>query len=242
MARYQMDKAQDILTGVAESHAPSGSGFVVGGRAGEVEGDHTLILVPDIDHAVYMRIAAFYLITGKEIVPVKFQGFKRVLCPGAVGIFRQNAPGAVFSDNAGSLPFVILWVFAVTQDKDQFPWILQGSGSDGDDDWRWGTSRLCLNSGLVFPYRIGEGVSASCSEKSVSAGVVAVNRGVYAEKTVVATPFPIFGLVINGTFFHLDLPDTQVSLEVCAVVHCVPETELYIGKKAKTVWGFVKCW
>ena len=58
--RYKMDKAKKILTGITKAHASSCTGFVVGSRAGKVESHHTLVLVPDICHTVYMGILAVY--------------------------------------------------------------------------------------------------------------------------------------------------------------------------------------
>ena len=48
----QMHKAEQILTGIAEAHAAARAALIIAGGAAHVEGDHTLVLVPDIDHAV----------------------------------------------------------------------------------------------------------------------------------------------------------------------------------------------
>ena len=50
--RDHMDETQEILTGVSEAHPPAGACLVVAGTSAHVKGDHALILVPDIDHAV----------------------------------------------------------------------------------------------------------------------------------------------------------------------------------------------
>ena len=57
-----MYKAQQILAGIAEPDLPSKAGFVVGSRSTYAKSDYTLILIPDINHTVYMRISAYHLI------------------------------------------------------------------------------------------------------------------------------------------------------------------------------------
>ena len=47
-----MEEAEQILTGITEAHAAADTGFIVGSGTGHVEGNHALVLVPDIDHAV----------------------------------------------------------------------------------------------------------------------------------------------------------------------------------------------
>ena len=56
--RNEMHEAEQILAAVAEAHASSGPALVVGRAAAHVEGDHALILVPDVDHAVKFFLAA----------------------------------------------------------------------------------------------------------------------------------------------------------------------------------------
>lgn len=68
----QMDKSQQILTGIPKAHAASGSGFKVRSRTGHIKGNHALILIPDIDHAVELFFTAFYRETGQQICPVFF--------------------------------------------------------------------------------------------------------------------------------------------------------------------------
>ena len=68
-----MYKAKKILTGISKAHASSCTGFVVGSRAGKVESYHTLVLVPDICHTVYVRILTLYMIAGEKIIPVSIQ-------------------------------------------------------------------------------------------------------------------------------------------------------------------------
>ena len=50
--------------------------------------------------------------------------------------------------------------------------------------------------------------------------------------------FPVLGFMIDGGTMDFNLADGVVTLEVCHIVHCIPETELYIRKKRESL-GFV---
>ena len=65
-----MDKAHEVLVGVAEAHATADAALEERGRAGEVEGDHALVLVPDVHHAVELVVGCLHLIDVKQLVPV----------------------------------------------------------------------------------------------------------------------------------------------------------------------------
>ncbi len=66
----QMHEAEQILAGITKSHPAPDAGLVVGGRAAHVKCHHALILVPDIDHTVYLVIGGFHDIAAEQIVPV----------------------------------------------------------------------------------------------------------------------------------------------------------------------------
>lgn len=76
----QMEETEQILTGITEAHAAADPGFVIGSGTGHVEGDHALVLIPDVDHAVEFFIRALYGETGEESGPVFFQFFKSGVC------------------------------------------------------------------------------------------------------------------------------------------------------------------
>ena len=105
--RDQMNEAEKILAGIAESHATAGSGFIVRSGTGHIKCYHTLILVPDIGHTVDMRIAALYSISGEKLRPVLVQpgkGLKSLLLRVE---FSDQLMCAVFPDHAGCFPFVV---------------------------------------------------------------------------------------------------------------------------------------
>ena len=57
--RDQMDETEQVLTGITEAHAAADSGFIIGSGTGHVEGNHALVLVPDIDHAVEFLVRSY---------------------------------------------------------------------------------------------------------------------------------------------------------------------------------------
>ncbi len=66
----QMHETEQVLTGIPKSHSAPDTGLIVGSGAAHVEGDHALVLVPDIDHSVYVFVRRFNSITAKKIFPV----------------------------------------------------------------------------------------------------------------------------------------------------------------------------
>ena len=60
--RDQMYEAKKILTGITEAHAAACSGFKIRSGSGHVKCNHTLILVPDINHT-----GKFFVRTGKSV-------------------------------------------------------------------------------------------------------------------------------------------------------------------------------
>ena len=78
--------------------------------------------------------------------------------------------------------------------------------------------------------RFGQRRRAVEADKGVARGIEAVIRAVRPEHGIVIPPLAVFGFVINGVRLQLDLADGEVPLEVGAVVHRVPEAELYIGE------------
>ena len=50
--RYLMNEAYEVLVGIAEAHASTDAALEETCRTRHTEGDHALILVPDVHHAV----------------------------------------------------------------------------------------------------------------------------------------------------------------------------------------------
>ncbi len=45
--------------------------------------------------------------------------------------------------------------------------------------------------------------------------------------------FPVLGLVVNGRTMNFHFAGGEVTLEICHVIHGIPQAELYIGKNGK---------
>ena len=74
-----MNKAQKILAGISEAHASADTGLVVGSRTGHIEGNHALILIPDIYHAVNLFIGRGHVIDREKLIPVGTKLFKSTI-------------------------------------------------------------------------------------------------------------------------------------------------------------------
>ena len=68
--RDQMNETEQILTGITESHATSDAGLKIGSGTAHVEGNHTLILVPYVHHAVELLLGGRDGEVGEQFVPV----------------------------------------------------------------------------------------------------------------------------------------------------------------------------
>jgi len=76
-----------------------------------------------------------------------------------------------------------------------------------------------------------QGGGAVGANEGVPCGVKAVIRTVCPEHGIVVPPLAVFGFVINGLRFQLNLADREVPLEVGAVVHGIPQAELHIAEQ-----------
>ncbi len=54
--RYEVNEAEKILIGVTETHAMTDARLEVRGAPRHVERHHALVRVPDVDHAVELRV------------------------------------------------------------------------------------------------------------------------------------------------------------------------------------------
>ena len=115
----QMHKAEQILTGIAEAHAAAGAALIIAGRAAHIEGDHALVLVPDIDHAIELFVTALDRVCGQQVVPVVVQLGQSNIHLGIGGIAGSHLFGAGLIDDAGRGPLLVLRVFDIAQNKNQ---------------------------------------------------------------------------------------------------------------------------
>ena len=227
-----MYKAQQILARIAEAHPAPHAGLEIAGRAAHVEGDHALVLVPDVDHAVELFLAAVHPVGAKQPLPVFPQRGERGVKGLAAGIARDHRAGARLVDKAGRFPFFLLRVFNVAETEDD-ALALPGEqckvellGRDGLPAVGDAVRAAAAENGR------GAGGGAVNADEGVAGGVKGAARPVGPEDGIVVAPLAVFGLVIDRAAIHLDLAGGIVALEVRGVVHRVPEAEFQIGKRA----------
>ena len=103
---------EDLTAAFGEEVALLVDGVTISGT-GHVEGDHTLILVPDIDHAVDLFIGRIDRIFCKQCIPVFIQ-----LCEGGIDLrvgpeAGEQLSGRYFIDDTRLFPFFFFGVFSV---------------------------------------------------------------------------------------------------------------------------------
>ena len=230
-------KAQKILTAVPEAHAASGAAFVIAGRAAHVKGDHALVLMPDIDHAVQLFLAGFQMVGGQQLLPVGAQGDAGGidLCVG--GVARHHGVGAGLVDDTRRDELFLLRVFDVAQ-TEQDAAAFAGSKAQVDVQ-RTHRCPAVSNAAGTVPGADGLRVcrAAVYPAEGIPGGVEAVHRAVCPENGVVVAAFAVLGLVVDDAAFHLHLASGVVALEVGAVVHGIPQAELYIAEQVQLLDG-----
>ena len=117
--RNQMDEAKQILTRVTEPHSTAQSAFIVAGAAAHVEGDHALVLVPDVDEPVQLLIGSMDCKGGQQMVPVCMQISKCGIDLGIGFVFFQQRLCRRLVDDVRRFPFLIDGIFAITKDEDE---------------------------------------------------------------------------------------------------------------------------
>ena len=115
----EVHKAQQVLATVPETHAAAGAALVVAGGTAHVEGDHALVLVPDIHHTVELFVAAPDRVGGQQVVPVGVQLGQGFIHLRVGGIAGHQLMGAGLVDDAGGGPLFLLRVLDVAQHVDQ---------------------------------------------------------------------------------------------------------------------------
>ena len=206
--RDQMYESQEILAGITESHTAACAGFVIGSRTGHIEGYHTLVLIPDIGHTVYIFVLTFYMVTGEQIGPVSIQLCKcciNLLC--CLELF-QDFVSPILADYIRSNEFLILRIFTVAKNENQ---ITGFSGGKCKINLMACNRIPAAGYGIacfVFLYSIRERVSVIMSQESISACVISVYRTVYAEEAVMFAAFAVLCFVINCAAFDFNFTNT----------------------------------
>ena len=108
-----MHEAHQVLVGIAETHASANATLEERCRAREVEGDHALVLVPDVHHAVQLVVARLHLVDVQQGIPVLAElGESLVHLRGGVE-FGDERVRLLLVDDLRSLEFLILFVLYI---------------------------------------------------------------------------------------------------------------------------------
>ena len=149
--------------------------------------------------------------------------------------------GIVLTDHVRCDEFGIPGIFGIAQDKDDLcrfsgaQLIILAMAGDGIPAAGNGlTADTCLNAFGFFP-------AAEAAGKLSSVTVVTVAGGSCSVEGVVIPPLPVFGFVINDTWFDLNFTGTQVALVVLRIIHCIPQAPFHGSIKGQFLWlvGFV---
>ncbi len=123
--RNQMHEAEQVLVGITEAHASADAGFIVRSRAGHVECDHALVLIPDVHHAVHFVVLCFGMVDRKQISPVVFQFLESVLYLLIILVAINHCPGTCLVDDALGFPFLVFRILDIAEHEDKgsgFSW------------------------------------------------------------------------------------------------------------------------
>ena len=230
--RNLVDEAEDILVGITEAHASADTALEVGCGTGEIKGNHALILVPDIDHTVDLVIRGVDIEDAEELIPCRTQ-----LSQTGSNLFR----GIVLLDhlislflidgNAVRLELLVCGHFDITEDKDQRLCFAGCKcnflivGSDRRPAVCEGIGSLTVRNSL----RIAEAVIET--DEGIAVGIISVDRVVHGIESVMVTSVSVFGLMVNRRAFDFHASGREVSLEVGAVVLCIPEAPFREGEE-----------
>src|SRR5690606_37791618 len=93
----------------------------VGGRAGETEGDHALVLVPDIHHPIQLLFTCLHIEVAKQLIPVGAKSNKRIVHLLYAVETDNRLPGLLFVEDTYAFPFLVRFVLLITQHEDYLP-------------------------------------------------------------------------------------------------------------------------
>ncbi|MNO32640.1 hypothetical protein D3C76_226370 [compost metagenome] len=234
--RDLVHEAEQVLVGVTEAHAAANPGFEIGSGTGHVERNHTLVRIPDVNHAVKLLVAALNLIFGQQVIPVCSQNSQSSIYLGVCSELFDNSQRRLFVDDVQRFPFLIFRIFDIAEYKNEallftgFQCDVQSMGAD----WR-----------PAAGYRVG-GFTGSYSLRSIQAIVhayegftVCIETGdffIYRVESVVVSALTVFSFVINHGILDFNFAGAEVTLEVGHIILGIPETEF--GKREQ-LYGFL---
>ena len=232
-----MDKAQQILAGIAEAHAPAHAAFKHGGGAAHVEGNHALVGVPDVHHAAQLFIGGGQHIGAEQVIPVGLQGGKGSIDLPILGQAAEQLFSGGLVDHAGGGPLLRLGHLHIAQDEVElllltsFQVHLQLMGGHGLPAGGDGVAHLAGHDAL----RVFKAVVQP--QEGFHVGVEAVHGGVDGIEGVVIAALAVLGFVVDDAALHLHLAGGEVALEIQHIVLGVPQAELHKGGENHVLGG-----
>ena len=175
----QMYKTEQVLAGISEAHSPADTGLVIGSASGHVEGDHALVLIPDIDHPVHLGSGTLYMEFREELSPITAKCLIGGYYIGAVMIFADHGACAGLIDDAVGFPFLIDGILHIGELEDHARAL---SGSKCDVEFIDGAGRPAAGNrvlaGSVLD-NFGKGGTSVIADKGAPVSVEAVDGAVY---------------------------------------------------------------
>ena len=221
-----MNEAHKVLVRIAEAHATAYTALEEAGRAREVKGNHALILVPDVDHAVELIVTRAYLIYIKQRIPVLAELSESLIYLRGGVEFGNQGVSLLLVDDLQRLPLVVLLIFDVTQQEYEvfrlarFECYFDVVRGDRTPSVGMRVAGLTLHDSL----RVGKLVVKTYERLAV--GIEALNLRIDMIESVVVATLAILRLVINGRTFNFYFTRREVTLEILHIRCGIPQTPL----------------
>ena len=225
--RVHLDESQQVLIGVAEAQAAADARLVERRRARHVERRHALVGVPDIHHAVGVRIGSPHVENAEQSVPVSAQFVERRIRVGWIQVLRDDRLYRLLVDRlrAGRVELLIARILVIAQQEDdllRLPGLqreLDLMRADGRPPVRDGVRRrAAFHRERLIP-------AAIRSEEGFALRVEPGGLKRAGEVGEVIAPLAVLGLVVDHAVFDFHLASAEVALKVGRVVLRVPQAE-----------------
>jgi len=227
---YLVDEPDEVLVGISESHATANTRLEIGGRSREVERDHALVLVPDVDHPVEFFFTRGNMEHAQQLLPVGFQ-----IGQGLVHLFRRvkgghDDSGLLLVDDLEGFPFFLFFVLSISQGENEitrfprFQFHFQTMGC------HWGPTVGHAHPRFAFDNRLRFIKTVVEPEETLPVGVITLHRCVDRIPGIMVAPFPVFGLMINDRSVDLYLSGREIALEILHVGGGIPKRPFDKGK------------
>ena len=224
--RDQVTDACEILVAVAEAHAPADAALKIAGTAAEEEGDHALVLVPDVDRAVQFRDCRSHGEAAEESVPESPELRKSSIHLQRTGKGLHHRPCRCLVDNGRRHELSLRRVLHIAQYKDKF---LGGTGLQGDVEAgrRHRAPAVRYRLARCPGQHLLRGIEAVIQpDKTFPIRIEAVKRPVGAIEGIMVSALAILGLMVDSIRFHFHLSGREVALEVFHVSGSIPQAPL----------------